>query len=271
MFPWIYGFHWSPGHLIFLGLFWGIAGAVMATVAIAGWRMLRDLRNRRADSIAWQVEFQDLPSGDRACRHALTGELKGRTCPRAFDCRGCEVHARLPEPAAGMLPDDELGLPYPAGRSYHRGHAWARLEPDGTVTVGLDELGKRLIGPPDRVELPAPGSRLGVNSAACRMVRSGDAVRILSPVAGEVLESGGEGRDWLLRVKPAGPLDTRHLLRGAEVRAWVLREMERLHLLLSAEAVGPALADGGVPLDDFAAGQPAADWDAVRGRMFLQN
>jgi len=91
---------------------------------------------------------------------------------------------------------------------------------------------------------------------------------VLSPVDGEVVETGGPGRPWYLRVRPE-PLDVTHLLRGSEIRPWLMREMERLQLALSSEGAAPSLADGGVPVADIAASYPDADWDAVCGEMFL--
>jgi hypothetical protein len=37
-------------------------------------------------------------------------------------------------------------------------------------------------------------------------------------------------------------IDLRHLLGGHEIRPWVMREMERLQLALSAEGAAPTLA-----------------------------
>jgi hypothetical protein len=82
---------------------------------------------------------------------------------------------------------------------------------------------------------------------------------------------GGPGDGWILKVKPdGGRLDTRHLLRGAEIRPWIAREMERLQAVLSPGNGALTMADGGVPVDDIAAGYPAADWDAVCAEIFLQ-
>src|ERR1017187_7935237 len=68
-----------------------------------------------------------------------------------------------------------------------------------------------------------------------------------------------------------GEMDFRHLLRGAEVWPWLMREMERLQITLSAEVGAAAtLADGGVPVKDIAAAYPEANWDAVCGEMFLE-
>jgi len=94
----------------------------------------------------------------------------------------------------------------------------------------------------------------------------------LAPIDGEVIATGGPEQDWYLKVKPeaAGEPAFRHLLRGPEVKPWILRELERLQLALSAEGAAPTLADGGVPVADIAASYPEADWDAVCGHMFLR-
>jgi hypothetical protein len=98
------------------------------------------------------------------------------------------------------------------------------------------------------------------------MRKHGLEVRVLSPVDGTVLQTGGPEDDWYLRVQPPSqPPDLRHLLRGDEVRAWVGREIERLQL-----AVAPVLADGGVLVDDFLSEVPPALRDEVLGGIFLE-
>ena len=163
-------------------------------------------------------------------------------------------------------------MSFPLDRMYHRGHTWARPEADGTVTVGLDDLGTRLLGTPDAVDLPEPGSRVQANGTAFRIHKREADVRVLSPVDGEVVETGGVDRGFFLRVKPLdGAIDMRHLLRDAEVKPWLMRELERLQLALTMEGASvPSLADGGVPVADIAAAYPKTDWDAVCGEMFLE-
>jgi len=253
-------------HTIFMGAFFSVLTVVTVTLAFALWRSLRAMP--KAEEIRWHSDFHDLPPADRVCRHVLTGEFRSRECPNAFDCRLCQTHARMPKAAAAC--DDEIyGMPFPLDRFYHRGHTWARREADGTVTVGLDELGKRLIGPPDAVDLPEPGVRVHANGTAFRIRRREADVRVLSPVDGEVVKAGGPGQDWYLQIRPENDNFT-HLLRDAEVRPWVMREIERLQLALTAEGAPASLADGGVPVDDIAASYPKTDWDAVCGEMFLQ-
>lgn len=276
MLPWIYGFQWDTGHIIFLGAFYTVLVVIATTLVRATIRSHRDLRAARTEHIRWHSDFHDLPPQDRVCRHVLTGEFDARECPNAFDCRECQTHAALirgREAAPAAQEEEEIfGMQFPLDRYYHRGHTWAKREADGTVTVGLDELGSRLIGRPDEVELPERGSRVQVNGAAFHMRRRNADVRVLSPVDGEVVDTGGLECGWYLRVKP--DIDDecafRHLLRGEEINPWLMREMERLQLTLAAEGATPSLADGGVPVTDIAAGYPEADWDAVCGEMFLE-
>jgi glycine cleavage system H lipoate-binding protein len=263
-------------HVIFLGLFYAVLLVISATIALSLFRAAQDFRARRAEAICWQATFPDLPARERVCRHEFTGEFQHRICDKAFDCRECQTHAALvakrPADAAPQPSEAEVyGLDFPLDRFYHRGHAWAHPEPDGTVTVGLDALGARLVAEPDAIELPAVGSHLQTNGAAWHMRKRGAHVRILSPLDGEVVASGDAQDGWYLKVKPdGGQLDTRHLLRGAEIRPWIAREMERLQAALAPANQAPTMADGGVPMDDIAAGHPDADWDAVCAKIFLQ-
>ncbi len=243
------------GHWIFLGLFYAVLAVIAVTLADAFWQTFRDFRARREETIRWQATFPDLPAEARICRHQLTGEFRHRLCNRAFDCRGCEQHAALTarHPAT------------PATRCYHRGHTWVQPEPDGTATIGLDALGESLTANPDTVSLPAPGSRLQTNGDGWHMRKNGADVRILSPVEGEVVATGGPGQGWFLKVKPAdGGFDMRHLLRGAEADLWTKREMDRLYGAFPA-----TMADGGLPVNDIAAALPESRWRAVCEDIFL--
>ena len=100
----------------------------------------------RSKTIRWHSDFHDLPAADRVCRHVLTGEFQSRECPHAFDCRECETHAKLVAMhPAGRRP------PRPRRISSACPSRWTAStiaatpgrtsEPDGTVTVGLDDLG----------------------------------------------------------------------------------------------------------------------------------
>lgn len=275
MFPWVYGFEWNAGYIVFLGLFFTVAVVVVSTLILAFFRTARAQRQGRIPQLAWQASFHDLTPQERACRHALTGELAGRVCPEGFDCRQCAMHASLLEKHAVQGPSlepveaDVFGMTVPLDRYYHRGHTWARPEADGTFTIGLDEMGRRILGQIDSSRLPAPGAQLLANSPAFTVIRRGADVRILAPIDGTVVEAAPQGHDWFIRVKPEGALNTRHLLTGNEVKAWYLRELERLQLALSTLESAPALADGGTLVEDVSSACPPRLWPSVAGQMFL--
>lgn len=270
MLPWNYGFHWNTGTIIFMGAFYTVLTVVAATALTAVWRTLRALRAQKVEAIRWHADFLSMPRRDRACRHAITGEMEGRVCGNEFACGSCEMHARFlarhPQAAASGA-EDICGLSYPQDRAYHRGHTWVKPEPDGTVTVGLDELAARMIGQPDAIELPQPGGRLALNGQAWRATKRGVEVRVLSPVEGEVVETSEQG-PWRLRVRP-DRLETPHLLSGGEVRPWALRELERVQMALAGDGAIPTLADGGALAADLSAAFPEKNWDALCGEVFL--
>src|ERR1039457_3746453 len=162
MLPWNYGFHFGAASYIFMGAFYTVLLVVSTTLLNALWRTNRDLTQGKVEDIRWHSDFHDLSAADRSCRHVLTGEFTSRECPHAFDCRECETHAKLiavhPLAQAAEPEADIFGMSFPLVGMYHRGHPCAGPEADGTVTVGLDVRGARLLGTPDAVDLPEVGS-----------------------------------------------------------------------------------------------------------------
>jgi hypothetical protein len=270
MFPGVDGFHWSFGHVLFLCLFFGVALTIAGTVVRAIWNSLRDVRKRRASAVCWDIEFSELPVDERRCRHELAGRVEERVCPNGFDCRRCGEYEKFAcLPAAGAA--GTFGLDYPAGRLYHRGHTWVEPQPDGTWTIGLDDLAEHLIGAPDRVELPAAGEEIEAHGTAW-VVRKGAAeIRVRAPIDGTVVETGGSALGWYLRVRPEGVPNMRHLLRGPEVSAWLSRELERLQIQLGTPGSVPSLADGGILMSGLMDAMPDANWDNALAATFLES
>lgn len=270
MFPGVSGFEWSVAHVIFLGAFFTVLVVILSSLTVAAARYLRAWRERRAAAIRWHAEFEELPPAERLCRHALTGIAPGRLCERGFDCRTCAEHPALAAREEQRVVAVPNGIDYSPDRYYHRGHAWVEPQADGTVLVGMDELAERLAGPAATVELPPPGAVLDTHSVAWQVQREGAVARVLAPISGRVEETGSREQGWLLRIRPLGKLDLRHLLHGPEVAAWFQSELERLQGLLAPAAVGPTLADGGLLVDDLPTAQPEADWDHIYSAMFLR-
>jgi hypothetical protein len=271
MFPWSPEFAWDAPHVVFFGALYGVVATIAATLAVAAVRSLRAARQGRAHAVAWHADFEDLPAAARACRHQITGEAPGRLCGRGFDCRGCRDHRGL-EARRGARPlEDPMAFAFdlPGDRLYHRGHTWARAEGDGLVTVGLDELGARVLGPGAEIELPAAGTRVEANGPLAKVRSRGRETRLLSPVDGAIVDTRANGARFTLRVDPGPVLDLRHLLSVDEARLWSLRELERLQKACGGPA-GAALADGGELVEDAGAAVPEPRYDALLGDLFLE-
>ena len=91
MLPHAYEFHWDPGHVVFLGIFYSVLTAMLSTLAIAAWRHRSDLARRRAEAIEWHGSFEDLPAARKRCRHEFDGGTDG----------GCGLRRLFPSRGAG--------------------------------------------------------------------------------------------------------------------------------------------------------------------------
>ena len=65
------------------------------------------------------------------------------------------------------------GFSLPQGLFLGPTHTWARLESDGSIVMGIDELASALLGPADRVEVAAQGTQLSHQDAALVAHRGG--------------------------------------------------------------------------------------------------
>jgi glycine cleavage system H protein len=110
----------------------------------------------------------------------------------------------------------------PAGLRYARTHEWARLEQDGTVTIGITDFAQAALGDVVFVEVPEIGRALEPADEAGVVESVKAASDIYAPVAGtvvavnEALEDAPEqvnqdpyGEGWFFRIQPvdAGELD----------------------------------------------------------------
>jgi len=165
----------------------------------------------------------------------------------------------------------------PADVALHPGHTWARMESDGTVAVGLDDLGHRMVGALDGIQLPAAGIKVEQGAAAVTLEAGGKKVGLLSPVDGEVVASNPAAREgeaygtgWLFKVRPTRwARNKAQLLSGQAARDWVEEQGRRLTMRLAPEmALAPAMHDGGAPLPGMARELDAEHWDDVAREFF---
>jgi len=112
----------------------------------------------------------------------------------------------------------------PSNLKYAASHEWARLEADGTVTIGITDHAQEALGDIVFLELPAVG-RVVKAGEECAVVESVKAASdIYSPVSGEVVDANQAAADapesvntdayaaWLFRIKPSNPSELDALL-----------------------------------------------------------
>jgi len=192
---------------------------------------------------------------------------------------------KAPQPAVRVAPARERAaatgwFEVPADVALHPGHTWARALADGTVAVGLDDLGHRLLGPVENAELPRAGERVAQGDLVLRLGAGGKSVGLLSPVDGEVVAYNAEiatrpgesaepyGRGWLFKVKPTQwKRNQAQLLSGAAARDFVEEQARRLYESLSPEPQAH-LQDGGTPISGIAREVDPEHWDDVVRRFF---
>ncbi|MBA1231229.1 glycine cleavage system protein GcvH [Pseudomonas viridiflava] len=116
----------------------------------------------------------------------------------------------------------------PAELRFAESHEWARLESDGTVTVGISDHAQEALGDVVFVELPEIGKTFAAGDAAGVVESVKAASDIYSPVAGEVIaanEALGDSPEslnsepysaWIFKLKPsAAEADLSKLLDAA--------------------------------------------------------
>lgn len=110
----------------------------------------------------------------------------------------------------------------PSELKYARSHEWARLEEDGTVTVGITDHAQAALGDVVFVELPEVGAVLAAAEEAGVVESVKAASDIYAPLAGEVIAINSRLEDepetvnsdpyndgWFYKLQPedAGELD----------------------------------------------------------------
>lgn len=120
----------------------------------------------------------------------------------------------------------------PADLKYASTHEWARLEEDGSVTVGITDHAQEALGDLVFVEVPETGHTLDAGDACCVVESVKAASDVYAPLAGEVI-AGNEaladqpelvnddpyGEGWLFKLQPDSADDLNALLDADDYAA----------------------------------------------------
>jgi len=113
---------------------------------------------------------------------------------------------------------------------YHGEDAWAKVESDGTVRVGMDDFYQKQAGDTTYVDLPFEGDSISQGETCGKIQSSKWVGKLVSPISGEIVEVNSElesdcrlinkdpyGSGWIMRIKPS-KLDEelKNLVHGAD-------------------------------------------------------
>lgn len=121
----------------------------------------------------------------------------------------------------------------PAELRYAQSHEWARLEADGSVTVGISDHAQEALGDVVFIELPELGKTLAAGQEAGVVESVKAASDIYSPIGGEVIAinealaatpedvNNDPYASWFFKLKPSNPAELDKLLDAAAYQAAV--------------------------------------------------
>jgi glycine cleavage system H lipoate-binding protein len=151
---------------------------------------------------------------------------------------------------------DVAGLLFRPELWYAPNHTWLARRKGGTLAVGLDDLGLRLMPSVTGVEVPRAGTRITRGEPMVTLFAGARALTIPAPVTGTVaatnravlrdpalVKADGYGRGWLLALEPADE-SFAELPHGAEAERFMRSESQRWSRFVE-ERLGFAAADGG--------------------------
>ncbi len=116
----------------------------------------------------------------------------------------------------------------PSDLRYAKSHEWARVESDGTVTIGITDYAQNSLGDITYVQAPKVGAALkaGETFGVVESVKA--ASDLYAPIAGtvtavnatltnapETVNKSPYGEGWMLKLRPADPKSVATLLDAA--------------------------------------------------------
>jgi len=120
----------------------------------------------------------------------------------------------------------------PSELKYASSHEWARLEEDGTVTIGISDHAQEALGDVVFVELPEVGDSLAAGDEAGVVESVKAASDLYAPIGGEVLEINAVLEDepetvnsdpyndgWFFKLQPSDTAELDKLLAAEDYTA----------------------------------------------------
>lgn len=132
------------------------------------------------------------------------------------------------------------GYNLPEDLYYTKDHTYARIEDDGTVTVGLDAFGARAAGEIEFIDLPMEDDEFEAGEAFGSLESAKWVGGLIMPMGGKVISVNEDveddfdlltetpyGEGWLIKVQPSNLKDNlKILIHGEAVGPWFKKDLE---------------------------------------------
>jgi CheY-like chemotaxis protein len=132
-------------------------------------------------------------------------------------------------------------LNVPAGAFVSPQHAWATIELNGSVRIGLDDLIRKVFGKIDGVDLPETGKKVAREQPLFSVTYGDFRLTIPAPLSGTVISVNAEHAEhpewmaikpfelsWVCRIEPSNlAADLTHLKIGQDAVGWYQAELDR--------------------------------------------
>ncbi len=157
------------------------------------------------------------------------------------------------------VPAFERALQFPKDVYYHKGHAWAKLEGESEVKVGLDDFTQQVMGDIEGIEVPSIGSQLKQGEVAWKVCQGKRKFGQLAPLGGTVVALNEKlikdpslanlspyEKGWILKIKPkAFSEEIPQLMDSFQFQVHFDRLKSKLRSSFNHQSLGVVYGDGG--------------------------
>jgi len=175
-----------------------------------------------------------------------------------------------------------VGDQIPTGVFVTPEHLWVRVNPSGSIQVGVDRVLLTLLGGLEHIYALPPGTTVRRGGPLVMLRRCGRALKVCSPVDGVVSVVNERGQEdpeqsriepfengWVYEISPRRlPRALQRMLSGEAAVGWMRDELHRLRDLLHARSSTPVsgcatAVDGGQAVESLADHVDDAEWEAL--------
>ncbi|MBP1649352.1 MAG: glycine cleavage H-protein [Bacteroidetes bacterium] len=151
------------------------------------------------------------------------------------------VHRNRTRKAAQLVAERLMSLgqtlqPVPEGIRLRANHTWSKEDPQGTVTVGLDEFLAKFLGAVESLAIPSTGAQVSTEARGITLENGGKTIRLAPPVSGKVVSVNPDvlrapalaatdpyGRGWLMKIQAEKNVEG---MVGGQAMQWLREQTE---------------------------------------------